>query len=291
MAEENTVTDTASSPPSFMQNMAEKVEEAKTAAQRAAAKEEEAAQTDDLDIRAAAIVKATNRLKDIADYMVKINKVVGDALPEFIAKNSLGQIVDLQISFENEVSAVEDQLKTIKAYVSEAREIHLPQRLDDEDTRTHTSTVGNRMSRTTRILASIRPGTKDDAFNWLRKPVFYEEPTADEAKIIAALRERIEAGEEVSMSEFPPRRPKFPWELNAAGEVVLSDKWNDSPPDYGSLIQPTVNSSSLSALAKELVEVGQEMPPELFNVHVKDGVSITKAAGTKKPPAAKKGKR
>lgn len=277
MTEENTAAPSASSPPSFMRNHAEKVEGAKTEAQRAAAREEEAQQTDSLDIRAAAIVKATNRLHDIADYIGKINKVVGGVLPQFIAENTLGQIVDLQVAFENEVSAVADQMKTLAAYVSEAREVHLPQRLDDDETKTHTSLSGNRMSRTTRVLASIKSGHKEDAFSWLKTPVTFEEPTPEEAELIASLRQRIEKGEEINSTDFPPLRPKFPFTRNETGKIVLVEGYNGEVPDYSSLIQPTVNSSSLSALAKELMESGGELPADMFSVHTKDGVSITKA--------------
>lgn len=45
---------------------------------------------------------------------------------------------------------------------------------------------------------------------------------------------------------------------------------------YGSIIKETVNSSSLAATAKELVENGKELPEEFFNSYIKDGVSITK---------------
>jgi hypothetical protein len=49
--------------------------------------------------------------------------------------------------------------------------------------------------------------------------------------------------------------------------------------ELDSLIQETVNSSSLSALAKELMEGGRELPSDEgdpFRVHIKDGVSITR---------------
>jgi hypothetical protein len=46
--------------------------------------------------------------------------------------------------------------------------------------------------------------------------------------------------------------------------------------DYGSLIKPTVNASSLSAAAKELVENGMELPEEMFRVHTQISISITK---------------
>ena len=47
--------------------------------------------------------------------------------------------------------------------------------------------------------------------------------------------------------------------------------------EYESLIKETVNSSSLSAASKELMENGKELPDHLFRVHMKDGVSITRS--------------
>ncbi len=46
--------------------------------------------------------------------------------------------------------------------------------------------------------------------------------------------------------------------------------------ELGSLIQETVNSSSLSGAAKELMLNGRELPEDLFKSHMKDGISITK---------------
>lgn len=46
--------------------------------------------------------------------------------------------------------------------------------------------------------------------------------------------------------------------------------------ELGSLIKETVNSSSLSGAVKEAMENGREFPEELFKVHMKDGVSITR---------------
>lgn len=46
--------------------------------------------------------------------------------------------------------------------------------------------------------------------------------------------------------------------------------------ELGALIKETVNSSSLSGAAKELMENGKELPDDLFKVHTKDGVSITR---------------
>lgn len=48
---------------------------------------------------------------------------------------------------------------------------------------------------------------------------------------------------------------------------------------YGMLIKPTVNASSLSSTAKELIESGHELPEDLFRVHTKESISITKKKG------------
>lgn len=277
MAEENTEDGIASIPPSFMQGDAQKVEEAREEAARAAAKEETAQKVDGADILSATIIKATGRLKEQATYLDKIDEVLGKSLAFFVAENPLGQVVDLVVDWETQVDAVDTALKAIKAKVALCREVMLPERLDADETRTHTSlNSGHRMSRTTRILAGVRAGEKEAAMEWLRKPVFYEDPTPAQQKVIDDLRQRIVNGEEISASEFPVLQPKMPWVRNDAGEIVLSDTWNDEAPDYGSLIQETINASSLSALAKELRETGALLPSEIFNVHEKDGVSITK---------------
>lgn len=41
------------------------------------------------------------------------------------------------------------------------------------------------------------------------------------------------------------------------------------------LIQETVNASSLSAAAKEMMATGNELPEDMFKVHTKDSVSLT----------------
>lgn len=61
----------------------------------------------------------------------------------------------------------------------------------------------------------------------------------------------------------------------AAEQVESAYQWlRDN--GYESLIKETVNSSSLSAAAKEMMQEGEELPEELFKVHMKDGISITK---------------
>lgn len=46
--------------------------------------------------------------------------------------------------------------------------------------------------------------------------------------------------------------------------------------NLATLITETVNSSSLSAAAKEIMEQGRELPEDLFKVYIKSGLSITR---------------
>lgn len=273
---DNTAVAPASSPPSFIRTTVDAAEKKKSVAEKTAAREEEAQITDQMEILAAAMLKATNRLKEQADYMEKIVKVVTQTLPGFIGQFPLGQILDAQIAFEEQVGSVEDQLKALKEQVSIAREVLLPERLDKEETRTVNAQSGARMTRSTRVLASIKAGMKDDAFAWLRKPVTYEPFTADEIQLIDRLDKQVAEGESIPESFYPVPRLCAPWVLLEDGTIGVKEGTNDIP-SYGSLIQETVNSSSLSSLAKELMEEGKEMPEKTFNIHAKDGVSITKA--------------
>lgn len=63
--------------------------------------------------------------------------------------------------------------------------------------------------------------------------------------------------------------------------ILSKDKTEDAyqwlrDNDLEALIKETVNSSALSAAAKEQIENGKELPDDLFKVHMKDGISITK---------------
>jgi len=267
-----------------MKKAVEAQEQKKSAAARAKSREEEAQMTDEMDALSATMLKATNRLTELADYLGKIEKAVDVTLPKFIDTLPLGVILDAQIAFEGALKLVSEQVKLLDAHVSKAREVMLPGRLDNDETRTVNAASGARMSRSSRTLAGIRAGMKEDAFEWLRKPIIYEIPTVEEQQIIAGLRKRIEEGDDtVTPDMFPLPRPAHPWRRLEDGTIDLIEGFNDEAPDYGSLISETVNASSLSSLAKELLEVGKELPDHLFNVHTKDGVSITKGKGTPKP--------
>lgn len=237
---ESTAPDTASSPPDFMQ----KVEDAQSKAEKAVAREADAQSKDALEIRAAAITKATQRLAEQAEYLGRIDKVVASTLPEFIAGNPLGQALDLFVSLEEQVNAVEEQMKAIKSRIAMSREVSFPTRLDAEETKTTTSSeTGHRITRTARIFASMKSGA---------------ELSVPDGGEIGKNNHGIEPGAYPELVGCP------------LGFVWLKQH------DLGSLIKPTVNASSLSGAAKELMENGQELPEELFAVHTKDNVSITK---------------
>lgn len=211
---ENTTPDSpSSSPPPFMA----KVEEAQAKVATAEAKELSAQERDIVEGRAAAIMKATERLSQQADYLGKIAGVVDATLPAFVAGNPLGQSIDLFVALEEQAYAVDNQLKLVKQALDKARTESFPARLDAEDCKTTTSKdTGHRMTRTARLFASIVSAKTEAAYQWLRDN------------------------------------------------------------NLGSLIKPTVNSSSLSAAAKEALENGVEFPDGIFSIHIKDSVSITK---------------
>lgn len=49
---------------------------------------------------------------------------------------------------------------------------------------------------------------------------------------------------------------------------------------HGELIQPTINASTLSAFAKEMMEEkNEELPADIFNVHFGKNTSVTKVPG------------
>lgn len=213
----NTENGTASSPPSFMQ----KVDDASTAATRAAEREAIASDKDAMEKRTATLVKAASRLSEQAEYLGRIDNAIAGCLPEFIAVHPLGEALDRFIELEAQVDAVDAAFKKIKERISFAREVSFPARMDAEESKTATSKdSGNRITRTARLFASILPSqdgsTIARAYEWLRNN------------------------------------------------------------NLGSLIKETVNSSSLNAAAKELMENGHELPDDIFRVHMKDGVSITK---------------
>lgn len=283
----NTDATISSSPPSFMVKAtkdAERAEQAKQAAASAAEKELNAQELDEQSKRFADIAKCTSRIAELVGYAEKILKVVDVQLPAMIAKDPAGRVVDAFVELETQVYAFEQAGKDFKEKISRAREVSFPERLEAEDVKGFTSNeTGHRLSRSSKVMASIPSAAQAGAYDWLRVPVFYEPLTEEQENMAKALKERVEAGESVDPSEFPLPKPMHPYTRNDAGDVVLIEGLNDEEiPTFASLIKPTVNSSSLSSLAKELLGQGKEMPPGLFTVYTKDTVSITKGKASKK---------
>lgn len=67
----------------------------------------------------------------------------------------------------------------------------------------------------------------------------------------------------------------YAWLRNPTGADPSSPDF-DERTSYDAIIKETVNSSALSAVAKEIMANGMELPEDLFGVVTKDGVSITK---------------
>lgn len=150
-----------------------------------------------------------------SDLLLRMEKMLGSTLPDFVATQPLGTAVDGLSGLDKAVTTLEKSLSAVKARLSFAKEVSMPSRMDAEAVKTF-NTENFRVTRTARVFASINAEHLDDAYDWLR-------------------------GHE-----------------------------------YGSLIKETVNSSSLSAVAKEMMQEGEELPEEFFKVHMKDGISITK---------------
>ncbi len=177
---------------------------------------------DDKTRRLNVIMAVAPRLREVAERIALIERAMAGALPEFIKEQPIGVVVDAIADIKTAIEVLHGDGSSVvtnmlKARLNYAREVSLPERLEHDKIKTF-STDDWRISRSTRVLASIPGEKRDEAYNWLREN------------------------------------------------------------DHGSLIKETVNASSLSALAKEIMEGGHELPEDLFNVHPKVSVSFTKVA-------------
>lgn len=170
---------------------------------------------DRIALRSATVEKVIERTQEVCDRMEKIGTALGTVLPELIAHHPLGEAVDKLSGLKTVIELLEERSKQMNSLLSYAREVSMPTRMDAEEIQTF-NTEDNRITRTSRVFASIIAAKMDDAKAWLIKA------------------------------------------------------------NLGSLIKETINSSSLSAAAKAEIEEGRELPDEIFTVHYKDSVSITK---------------
>lgn len=159
------------------------------------------------------ITQMTDWIEQVARRFTDAATTVRDNVPDIAAKAPMGRAVDVAAHLAKTADFLEDNIKAFKAEIAKMKEVHLPERFDNEEVSTF-NTETFRVTKSTRVFASII-GDQDAAFDWLRNN------------------------------------------------------------DYAGLIKPTVNASSLSAAAKELMESGKELDDELFRVYNKNGVSIT----------------
>lgn len=198
---------------------------------------------DAMERRTATIGKATTRTHEIVGYLGLIEKAVASTLPEFVSLHPMGQAIDDFAKLEDEVEALDKATSALKARMAYAREVSFPARMDAEESKTFTAESGNRMTRTARVFASI---------------------ATDAGQV-------PDGGKLEGNNAHPELEGEYPDLVGCPlGYVWLRAN------GLGSLIKPTVNSSSLSGAAKEALENGREFPDDLFRIHTKDGVSITR---------------
>lgn len=159
------------------------------------------------------ITRMTDWVEEVAARFTDAATTVRDNVPDIALKAPMGRAIDVAAHLSKTFDGLEENIKSFRAEIAKMKELHLPERFDNEEVGTF-NTDTFRVTKTTRTYASII-GEQDDAFDWLRSN------------------------------------------------------------DYEGLIKPTVNASSLSAAAKELMESGKELPDDLFRVYNKNGVSIT----------------
>lgn len=164
---------------------------------------------------AAFVADALERLRSITSSLIHVKSVIRNNLSTALAAVPLGQAADLISTCKFDFEGIEEEMKGIKESLSYCLEVTIPERFKAEDIKSF-NTDRFRVTRTSRVFASILPDTLPDAYQWLRDN------------------------------------------------------------EYDSIIKETVNASTLSATAKELMENGKELPDDLFRVHLKDGTSITK---------------
>ena len=92
-----------------------------------------------------------------------------------------------------------------------------------------------------------------------------------------ALPEAMEDADETSITfgELQVRMACVPWVRASLEDKDKAHAWLKKH-NLGAIIKPTVNASTLSALAKSRIEEGKELPPTIFKVTTGDYVSMTK---------------
>ncbi len=143
------------------------------------------------------------------------------------------------------------------------------------------------------VVAAVREDTKavmatDDPIEVVKHFDQLRKINADNKVSREALGEMEEILSRNQIPELFDKRSLKTINIEAVGRVTVSYKWSASIIDkdrgyewlrtngYESLITETVNASTLSAFAKELVQDGSELPDDIFKVGQNPYTSITK---------------
>lgn len=153
---------------------------------------------DEMGLRSATIDKAVARLTEVSERMIAIDKALGSMLPDFIAHHPLGEAVDKLSALKTVIEATEEAQKALNARLSFAREISMPARMDAEEIQTF-NTEANRITRTSRIFASIIASEMDRAKAWLISKNLGSliKETINSSSLSAAAKAQIEEGYEL----------------------------------------------------------------------------------------------
>lgn len=156
------------------------------------------------EARAELLRKAVTRMDEVSERVALIARASKGAVPELIKHHPLGEVMDLFTLFEDAVTKLSSEVVELGKIISYAREVTLPERLDEEELKTFTAANGDRMSRTARIFANIKPGMQDKAFEWLRANDYEAliKETVNASSLSAAAKEIAESGFELPEDIF-----------------------------------------------------------------------------------------
>ena len=191
-------------------------------------------------------LKCVKALGDINDKLGMVERALGGCLVDSLKEQPLGDAVDLVSDLKKIIDNIGGDggsVALVKKRLAYVKEVTMPERLDAEKVKTF-NTERYRVTKTSKIYASMNP----------------------EGGVIpdGGITHNPETGEELNAPKYAE------WAGQPMGYAWLADNGLES------LVKPTVNASSLSAAAKEQIENGMELPEELFRVHPKIDISITK---------------
>lgn len=153
----------------------------------------------------------------LADYLSRL-----DFTSSKTSELPASEQAQLLVTLRNVNEKIEAATKPLADLAETLAKATLPASFEREGVTTFTTANGYRVTISTRMYASVLPGCKDAAMEWLKAN------------------------------------------------------------NLGDIIQPTVNASTLSGVAKTLLEEGRELPEDLFRAHYQPAASVTKVSAKAK---------